>query len=71
MLILLYRMSYARAVKKKPVQSLNSAAETELQRKLTEPEAKLLDERFSLSTVENCVEKVYISKIYLIGHILH
>ena len=47
---------------------LISAAETELGRKLTELETRLLNERFSLSTVDNCVEKV---NIYLIGHILH
>ena len=64
-------MSYARAVKAKPIQLLYSAAETELGRKLSEPEARLLDKRFSLSTVENCVEKVNISNIHLIGHILH
>ena len=61
-------MSYARAAKAKPAQLLNSAAETELGRKLTELETRLLNERFSLSTVDNCVEKV---NIYLIGHILH
>ena len=64
-------MSYARAVKAKPVQLLDSAAETELGRKLSEPEARLLDKSFSLSTVENCVEKVNVSNIHLIGHILH
>ena len=53
-------MSYARAVKAKPVQLLYSAAETELHRKLSEPEIRLLDSRFSLSTVENCVDKVNI-----------
>ena len=51
-------MSYARAVKKKPVHLLYSAAETELGRKLSDPEVRMLDTRFSLSTVENCVEKV-------------
>ena len=56
-------MSYARAVKAKPVQLLYSAAETELGRKLSEHESTLLDESFSLSTVENCVEKVNISNV--------
>ena len=51
-------MSYARTVKGKSYHSLHSAAETELRRKLSASEVRLLDEKFSLSEVENCVEKV-------------
>ena len=53
-------MSYARAAKAKPVHLLYSTAETELGRKLSDPEVRMLDTRFSLNTVENCVEKVNI-----------
>ena len=64
------RMSYARAVKGKSCHSLHSAAETELRRQLSVSEVRLLDEKFSLSEVENCVEKVNtIYYIYLIPYI--
>ena len=60
------RMSYARAVKAKPVHLhlLHSAAETELGRKLNGSEVELLDERFSLNNVENCIEKVKLSNVF-------
>ena len=65
-------MSYARAVKGKSYHSLHLAAETELRRKLSESDVRLLDEKFSLNEAENCVQKVNtIYNIYLIPYKLH
>ena len=61
-------MSYARAVKGKSNHSLHSAAETELSRKLSGSEVRLLDEKFSLGKVENCVQKVNRFTRYIIQY---
>ena len=63
------RMSYARAVKAKSVHLLHSAAETELGRKLSASEVRLLDKRFSLNNVENCVEKVKLTNVFDIVYV--
>ena len=64
------RMSYARAVKAKSVHLLHSAAETELGRKLNGSEVRLLDERFTLNNVQNCVEKVKLTKVFDIVYVI-
>ena len=54
-------MNYSAAVKqtcKNPAHSINSAAETELKRKLTTSELQTLSGKFPLDTVASHIEKV-------------
>jgi hypothetical protein len=58
-------MNFAQAVKgcsrrSSKLQSINSAAETELGRRLTQDEILSLSNKFSVELIHNHVEKVYI-----------
>ena len=56
-------MSYSKAVRgfhANPAPSIQSAAETELKRKLTSDELQTLSEKFSLETVTSHIQKVII-----------
>ena len=57
------RMSYSMAVrgsKEDPATSIQSAADTELKRKLTAAELQTLSEKFSLNTVSSHIQKVAV-----------
>ena len=54
-------MNFSNAVRRslrRPLQSIHSAADTELGRKLTNDELNLLSNRFALDDVFNYIEKV-------------
>ena len=56
-------MSYSMAVrgsKEDPATSIQSAADTELKRKLTAAELETLSENFSLNTVSSHIQKVAV-----------